>query len=64
MCPIYEYECDRCSNVTEQFVKSLQSDVEYKCDKCGLGINKRIISASISHFKGSGFYETDYKVKT
>ncbi|WP_273266881.1 FmdB family zinc ribbon protein [Flexistipes sinusarabici] len=60
--PIYEYQCEKCSDVFELF-ESINSKSEIrKCSKCG-GDSKRIISLSNFQLKGSGWYVTDYKGK-
>ena len=60
--PIYEYKCEKCSDVFELF-ESINSKSEIrKCSKCG-GVAKRIISMSNFQLKGSGWYVTDYKGK-
>src|SRR3989338_2832487 len=62
--PTYEYECDACHHSFE----ALQSMIEKKfkkCPKCGkLKLQRLIGSGSGIIFKGSGFYETDYKQKS
>lgn len=60
--PIYEYECPKCGRF-EAVQKA--SDKPLKCnpDCCEKECPKkaqRVISASALHFKGSGFYKTDY----
>lgn len=61
--PTYSYECKRCHNVHEVF-HSMNANPRVKCPECG-GPCKRLlgIGAGII-FKGSGFYETDYKRKS
>lgn len=62
--PTYEYECSACGHVFE----ALQSITEPKlsvCPECKAPRLARLIgSGSGVIFKGSGFYETDYKKKT
>lgn len=61
--PTYEYECGACAHHFEV----LQSIVEPKlttCPQCGQKRLSRLIgTGSGVIFKGSGFYETDYKKK-
>ncbi len=61
--PTYEYECGACSYRFE----ALQSMTEPKlttCPKCDKQQLSRLIgTGSGVIFKGSGFYETDYKKK-
>ncbi len=56
--PIYEYQCDRCSEVFEIFHK-IDDDGQVACPKC-LGPVKKLISAPNFVLKGSGFYVNDY----
>ena len=62
--PTYQYECQACGHELE----ALQSMTEAKltkCPKCKKNKLARLIgSGSGMIFKGSGFYETDYKKKT
>ncbi len=59
--PTYEYICDACGHKLEEF-QSMTAKALKKCPACGknklvrqIGIGAGII------FKGSGFYETDYR---
>ena len=66
--PTYEYVCSKCDHHFEKF-QSIKDDALKVCPKelCGLkkwgkGRVKRAISAGAGIiFKGSGFYETDYR---
>lgn len=56
--PLYEYQCQQCSERVEIIQK--MSDPPYShCPKCG-GDMKKLISSPAIQFKGSGFYKTDY----
>lgn len=58
--PNYDYRCSDCGNEFEIFQK-MSEDPLKECPKCG-GKVKRLISGGTGiHFKGSGFYITDYK---
>ena len=58
--PIYEFKCGECGKVIEAIIGP--GAKKLRCD-CG-GTAKKIISAPARpQFKGSGFYETDYKRK-
>ncbi len=58
--PTYEYKCLKCNYVFEEFQKMTDAPLT-ECPKCK-GKVKRLIGAGMSPiFKGSGFYETDYK---
>ncbi len=56
--PIYEYNCHRCGKRFE--VRQRFADEPLKThEECG-GEVERLISAPSLHFKGSGWYVTDY----
>jgi putative FmdB family regulatory protein len=62
--PTYDYECRACGHTFEHF-QSMTSGVKRKCPQCGKLKLQRLIGAGAGIiFKGSGFYETDYKRKT
>ena len=56
--PIYEYRCDECGHTFDVFQKFSDAPVE-TCEVCGGRVTKVLHPAAI-HFKGSGFYTTDY----
>ncbi|MDX6612336.1 MAG: hypothetical protein QOD75_1522 [Blastocatellia bacterium] len=56
--PIYEYECRKCKAHTEVFQKINDKPLT-KCVKCK-GRLEKLVSASAVHFKGTGWYVTDY----
>ncbi len=56
--PIYEYQCQKCSNIFEVFHK-IDEEFNPACPKCLAGA-RRIISATNFILKGSGFYVNDY----
>jgi len=59
--PTYEYQCDECGHKFEMF-QNFSDIVKRKCPSCGKMRLKRLIGAGSGIiFKGSGFYETDYK---
>jgi len=59
--PTYEYVCDACSHEFELF-QSMSASVKRKCPECGKLKLKRLIGiGSGIIFKGSGFYQTDYR---
>ncbi len=60
--PIYEYQCNKCSQVFEIFHK-IDEDCKVACPKC-LGPAKKLISAPNFVLKGSGFYVNDYPSKS
>ncbi len=58
--PTYEYECESCGFRFTKFQK-MNDKPEKLCPKCNNSVH-RIISGGVGViFKGSGFYETDYK---
>jgi putative FmdB family regulatory protein len=59
--PTYEYECDACGHRFE-LLQSMSDPAVRKCPKCAKLKVRRLISGGAGViFKGSGFYETDYK---
>jgi len=58
--PIYEY---RCSNGhTFEVFQSMSDDPVTVCEQCGAPVD-RVFHPVAVHFKGSGFYTTDYAKK-
>ncbi len=59
--PTYEYECKACKHEFETF-QSMKDDPLKKCPECGKNRLIRLIGTGAGIiFKGSGFYETDYR---
>lgn len=59
--PTYDYECSSCGHAYELF-QSITARPARKCPACGKPTAKRLIGAGAGIiFKGSGFYETDYR---
>ncbi len=59
--PTYEYVCEACDHAFEQF-QSITASPLRKCPDCGKSKLKRLIGTGAGViFKGSGFYETDYR---
>jgi putative FmdB family regulatory protein len=56
--PTYEYRCDACGATYELFQKMSDPPLE-TCEACGSPVRKVLYPVAI-HFKGSGFYTTDY----
>jgi putative FmdB family regulatory protein len=56
--PIYEYRCPN-GHVFELFQRMDDAPPE-KCEVCGAGPLERVLYPVAVHFKGSGFYSTDY----
>jgi putative FmdB family regulatory protein len=59
--PTYEYRCKSCGHEFEEF-QTMSSEPLIMCPKCAKPALKRLMSGGVGLiFKGSGFYETDYK---
>ena len=59
--PTYDYLCQKCEHKFEQ-MQSITADPLRKCPQCNKMSLKRLIGAGAGIiFKGSGFYETDYR---
>ena len=56
--PIYEYRCPN-GHVFELFQRMADPPAE-TCETCGAGPVERVLYPVAVHFKGSGFYSTDY----
>jgi len=59
--PTYEYLCEACGHKLEEF-QSITARPLRKCPVCGKLKLKRLIGTGAGIiFKGSGFYQTDYR---
>jgi putative FmdB family regulatory protein len=58
--PIYEYRCAN-DHVFEVF-RSMSDDPVTECEECGAPV-ERVFHPPAVHYKGSGFYTTDYAKK-
>lgn len=58
--PIYEYRCE--NGHTFEVMLSMSDDPVTACEECGAPV-ERVFHPIAVHFKGSGFYNTDYKDK-
>jgi putative FmdB family regulatory protein len=58
--PIYEYKC--ANRLVFETVQSMSDDPLTKCEVCGAPV-ERVFHPVAVHFKGSGFYTTDYGSK-
>jgi len=56
--PLYEYQCENCGKVFE-LIQKFSDEPTAIHEQCG-GKVHRLISAPALHFKGSGWYVTDY----
>lgn len=58
--PTYSYACRKCGHIQDVF-HAISANPRIKCEKCG-GSSRRLLGTGAGIiFKGSGFYETDYK---
>src|SRR5687768_8793482 len=59
--PTYDYNCDACDHQFEVF-ESIMAEPQKKCPKCKKNKLRRLFGAGAGLvFKGSGFYQTDYR---
>ena len=59
--PTYDYECDACEHKFELF-QGINDPVETKCPVCKKKKLRRLFgTGGAIVFKGSGFYQTDYR---
>jgi putative FmdB family regulatory protein len=58
--PTYEYECRSCAHKFERF-QSITARPVKTCPECGGEVFRVIGTGGGLLFKGSGFYETDYR---
>ena len=56
--PIYEYRCEKGHQF--EVIQSMSADPVTACEECGAPV-ERVFHPIAVHFKGSGFYTTDYK---
>jgi putative FmdB family regulatory protein len=58
--PIYEYRC--LNGHTFEVIQSMSDVPVATCEECGAPV-ERVFRPVAVHFKGSGFYSTDYAAK-
>lgn len=58
--PTYSYRCPACGHEYREFQK-ISDRSRAKCPECGSPGERLITGGGGLHFKGSGFYVTDYK---
>ena len=58
--PTYEYECQKCGHSFEKF-QSMTDERLKTCPECKGAVKRLIGTGAGIIFKGSGFYETDYR---
>jgi putative FmdB family regulatory protein len=56
--PIYEYRCPE--GHTFELLQRMTEPPPDVCEVCGAGPVSRVLYPAAIHFKGSGFYSTDY----
>jgi putative FmdB family regulatory protein len=62
--PTYEYECKACGSVFDVFQSIKSTPLKRsRCEKCGetQPVRRLISTGGAVLFKGSGFYQTDYR---
>jgi putative FmdB family regulatory protein len=58
--PVYEYRCE--NGHTFEVLQRMSDDPVTVCQECGASV-QRVFHPVAVHFKGSGFYTTDYGKK-
>jgi putative FmdB family regulatory protein len=58
--PHYDYKCNDCGYKFEVFQKMTEEPLTY-CPSCGGKVKRLIGKGAGPIFKGTGFYQTDYK---
>lgn len=59
--PTYDYQCDACDHKFEHY-QGINDAKLRKCPECGrLKLRRLIGTGAAIVFKGSGFYQTDYR---
>ena len=59
--PTYDYQCEACGHEFELF-QSISDPIKRKCPECSKLKLKRLFGTGAAVvFKGSGFYQTDYR---
>jgi putative FmdB family regulatory protein len=60
--PLYEFQCKQCGHRFER-IQSFSAPDEKECPVCKGEVERLISTPARAHFKGSGFYSTDYGAK-
>lgn len=58
--PTYEYECKKCEHRFEKFQRMTEPPVK-RCPQCKGTVRRLMGTGAGIIFKGSGFYQTDYR---
>ncbi len=61
--PTYDYGCEECGHHFEKF-QSIKARKLTRCPRCGGKVKRLIGTGAGIIFKGTGFYETDYRSKS
>ena len=61
--PTYDYRCTKCGHAFEAFQRMTEARLS-RCPKCKGRVKRLIGKGAGIIFKGSGFYETDYRRKS
>lgn len=61
--PTYEYECEKCGHHFERF-QSMTEQALKRCPKCRCKVKRLVGTGAGVLFKGSGFYQTDYRSRS
>jgi putative FmdB family regulatory protein len=61
--PTYEYECKKCGHRFEEFQRITDPPVR-RCPRCKGRVRRLLGAGAGIIFKGSGFYETDYRSRS
>ena len=57
--PIYEYRCP--NGHTFELFQRMTDPAPSECQICGAAPLQKVLYPAAIHFKGSGFYQTDYR---
>ena len=60
--PTYEYECSKCGHEFERF-ENITAEPTRRCPECGGKVKRLLGTGAGILFKGSGFYQTDYRTE-
>jgi putative FmdB family regulatory protein len=60
--PVYEYYCESCHKIFEDWIKTHDTQTPRECPACG-GQARHIISNTSFALKGGGWYATEYGAK-
>jgi putative FmdB family regulatory protein len=61
--PTYEYECRKCGERFERFQSITEKPLK-RCPSCRGAVRRLLGTGAGIIFKGSGFYETDYRSRS